>query len=265
MQTNSDSSKQIKKQGAFASMYRGLQIPIHAKLMLAFVLMIVSIGAIFLVIGVQLTGNRVVAEAQDKVRNDLNAARVIYVSQLQKISAVVCYTADRDLLREAVPAEDMDEVYEELIKVGNIAGLDMFGVTNKYGKVLLRVHNPTSKGDDLGHHGFIQSAMHSKGCVTSTILFSQYELEKESSTLAEQAHITLIDTPLARPLKETEVTSGMMLEVEIGIVIEEVPMALVLHDGVMVGTAVYFIQDHSLVFEGAIRIIGHGIKNLVPS
>jgi len=211
MQTNSDDSKQIKKQGVFASMYRGLQIPIHAKLMLAFVLVIVIIGTVFLVIGVQLTGNRVLVEAQDKVRNDLNAARVIYESQLQKISAVVCYTADRGLLREAVPTEDLDELYEELVKVGNIAGLDIFGVTNKYGKVLLRAHNPEFKGDDLGHHGFIKSAMNSNGCVTSTILFSQYELEKESSTLAEQARITLLDTPLARPIEKTEETSGMMM------------------------------------------------------
>lgn len=192
-------------------MYRGLQIPIHAKLMLAFVLMIVFIGTVFLVIGVRLTGNRVLIEAQDKVRNDLNAARVIYESQLQKISAVVCYTADRGILREAVPNENLDEVYEELVKVGNSAGLDIFGVTNKYGKVLLRAHNPTIKGDDLGHHGFIKSAMQSEVCAISTVLFSQYELEKESSALAEQAHITLIDTPLARPVSKTEETAGMMM------------------------------------------------------
>ena len=211
MTTNNNDSNQLKKQGIISSLFRGLQVPIHAKLMLAFVLVIVFLGTVFLVIGVQLTGNRVLVEAQDKVRNDLNAARVIYESQLQKISAVVCYTADRGILREAVSNENLDEIYEELVKVGNIAGLDILGVTNKYGKVLLRAHNPEIKGDDLGHHGFIESAMHTEGCVTSTVLFSQYELEKESSTLAEQAQITLIDTPLARPLEKTEETSGMMM------------------------------------------------------
>jgi len=211
MTTNHNDSNQVKKRGIFSSLFRRLQVPIHAKLMLAFVLVIVFLGTVFLVIGVQLTGNRVLVEAQDKVRNDLNAARVIYESQLQKISAVVCYTADRGILREAVPNENLDEIYEELVKVGNIAGLDILGVTNKYGKVLLRAHNPEIKGDDLGHHGFIESAMHTEGCVTSTVLFSQYELEKESSTLAEQAQITLIDTPLARPLEKTEETSGMMM------------------------------------------------------
>ena len=211
MTTNNNDSNQVIKRGIISSLFRGLQVPIHAKLMLAFVLVIVFIGTVFLVIGVQLTGNRVVAEAQDKVRNDLNAARVIYESQLDKINAVVCYTADRGFLRDAVPAEDMDEVYEDLLKVGTRSGLDIFGVTNKYGKVLLRTHNTDIKGDDLGHHGFIKSVLLSGDCITSTVLFSQYELNKESALLAEQAHITIIDTPLTRSIEDTEETSGMML------------------------------------------------------
>ena len=211
MQTKPDDSNQTKKQGIFSSLFRGIQAPIHAKLMLAFVLVIVIIGTVFLVIGVRLTGNRVLVEAQDKVRNDLNAARVIYESQLEQINAVVCYTADRGFLREAVPAEDMDEAYEELAKVGTIANLDILGITNKYGKVLLRVQNPEINGDDLGHHGFIKSVLDSESCVTSTVIFSQYELNKESALLAEQAHINLIDTPLARPIEKTEETAGMMM------------------------------------------------------
>ncbi|MCJ7716205.1 MAG: cache domain-containing protein [Anaerolineales bacterium] len=208
--TNNDSS-QVKKQGFILSLFRGIQVPIHAKLMLAFVLVIVIIGTVFLVIGVQLTGNRVATEAQDKVRNDLNAARVIYESQLDQINAVVCYTADRGFLREAVPVEDMEEAYEELSKVGTSAGLDIFGVTNKYGKVLLRTHNPEIKGDDLGHHEFIKSVLYSESCITSTVIFSQYELKKESAALADQAHITYIDTPLTRPVSESEQSSGMMM------------------------------------------------------
>ncbi len=186
-------------------------MPIHAKLMAAFVLMIVLVGVIFLVIGVQLTGNRVLIEAQDKVRNDLNAARVIYESRLQQIGSVVCYTADRNILQDAIIADDLDEALEELTKVSRTADLDIFGVTDKYGMVLLRVHNPEKTKDDLGHHDFIRSALNSESCVTSTVIFSQYELEKESHELAELAHIDFIDTPLARSVSATESRSGMML------------------------------------------------------
>jgi len=202
---------QNKRKGIFSSLFRDVAVPIHAKLMLSFVLVIVIIGSIFLVIGVQLTSNRVFAEAQDKVRNDLNAARAIYDSQRQQVGSVVCYTADRNILKEALFTGEMDSANEELTKVGAIAGLDIFGVTNKYGKVLLRTHNPDKYGDDLSHHAFIKSVLYSEGCVTSTVLFSEYELNKESPSLAEQAHIPLIDTALARPVTKTEETSGMVL------------------------------------------------------
>ena len=211
MQTNTDTSNQIKKPGILSSLFRGFPVPLHAKLMLAFVLMIVIIGSVFLVIGVRLTSNRVLEEAQDKVRNDLNAARVIYESQLQQIGAVVCYTSNRGFLRDVVPIGNLDDGAEELTRVGNTAGLDIFGVTDKYGKVLLRTHNPDQKGDDLSHHEFIKSVFLSEGCITTTNLFSQNELEKENPQLAEQAHITLIETPLAHPTSELEETTGMML------------------------------------------------------
>jgi len=200
-----------QKHRFFTTFYQGRTVPIHAKLMAAFVLMIVLVGVIFLVIGVQLTGNRVLIEAQDKVRNDLNAARVIYESRLQQIGSVVCYTAVRNLLQDAIIADDLDEALEELTKVSRTADLDIFGVTDKYGMVLLRVHNPQKTKDDLGHHDFIRSALNSESCVTSTVIFSQYELEKESHELAELAHIDFIDTPLARSVSSTESRSGMML------------------------------------------------------
>jgi len=200
-----------QKQGLFTAFYQGRTVPIHAKLMAAFVLMIVLVGVIFLVIGVQLTGNRVIIEAQDKVRNDLNAARVIYESQLQQIGSVVCYTADRNLLQNAIIANDLEEALEEMTKVSRTADLDIFGVTDKYGMVLLRVHNPQKVNDDLGHHDFIRSALQSETCISSTVIFSQYELEKESPELAELAHIEFIDTPLARSVSAIESRSGMML------------------------------------------------------
>ena len=200
-----------QKKGLFTTFYQGITVPIHAKLMAAFVLMIVLVGSVFLVIGVRLTSNRVLAEAQDKVRNDLNAARVIYESQLQHIGSVVCYTADRDLLENAIIAENIDDIYQELLNVSRTAGLDILGVTNKYGKVLIRTHNPEKRGDDLGHHDFIRTALNVEGCVTSTVVFSEYELEKESPQLAEQAQIDFIDTPLARPSSAVESTDGMLL------------------------------------------------------
>lgn len=200
-----------EKKGILAILFRGATVPIHAKILIAFVMLIILTGAVFLIIGVHITGDRLLAETQDKVRNDLNAARVIYDSQLQQISSVVCYTADRNLLREAIRTGEMTEALIELYSVSKSANLDIFGVTNKYGKVLLRTHNPENVGDDLTHHDFIRSAMQANSCISSTVIFSQYELEKESPELAEKAYFELVDTPLARPVDQSDVGSGMML------------------------------------------------------
>jgi len=48
-----------RKKGLISALFRGPSVPIHAKLMVAFVLVIVLIGTIFLIVGVQLTSNRV--------------------------------------------------------------------------------------------------------------------------------------------------------------------------------------------------------------
>ncbi len=192
-------------------MWRGLQVPIHVKLMLASVLMIVIIGVVFLVIGVQLIGNRVVAEAQDKVRNDLNTARVIYEAQLQQIDTVVSDEARHEFLMEAVTTQNVSSAFGELNNIANEAELDIFGVTNNYGKVLLRTHNPNATGDNLGHHEFIKSVLSTGDSVLGTVIFSGEDLDQESSSLAGQARFTLFDTPLARPVSETIETSGMML------------------------------------------------------
>jgi two-component system NtrC family sensor kinase len=197
--------------GFFSVIFRRVTVPIHAKLMVAFVLVIVLVGIVFLVIGVQLTSNRVLAEAQDKVRNDLNAARVIYESQLQNVSSAVCFTSDRKFLEDAIRDEDLESVLPELTDVKNNSGLDIFGITNKFGKVLLRVHNIDQFGDNLWQQDFIRSAFNNGSCVSSTTVFTQLELENESAALAEQAFLKLVDTPLARPVNRIEEGSGMVL------------------------------------------------------
>jgi two-component system NtrC family sensor kinase len=197
--------------GLFSVIFRRATVPIHAKMMVAFVLVIVLVGIVFLVIGVRLTSNRVLAEAQDKVRNDLNAARVIYESQLQNISSVVCYTSDRKFLEDAIIDEDLESALSELTDVKNNSGLDFFGITNRYGKVLLRVHNIEQYGDSLWHHDFVRSAINQGVCISSTVVFTQLELENESALLAEQAFLKLVDTPLARPVNRIEEGSGMVL------------------------------------------------------
>ena len=51
-----------------------IRVPIATKLVLSFLIIVVFISTIYMIVGIQLISNRIVSEAQDKVRHDLNAA-----------------------------------------------------------------------------------------------------------------------------------------------------------------------------------------------
>jgi two-component system NtrC family sensor kinase len=191
----------------------GVRIPIATKLILSFLVVIVFTSVVFIAAGVQLIGNRVVAEAQEKVRNDLNGAREIYQSQLGQVGSVVRFTADRFFLRDALLSGNLEEAASELVSVRLREGLDVFTVTDESGVVLLRSTNVELFGDDQSHNEIVRAALSRKGPVAGTTIVSAEDLQKESTDLAKQAYFEFIETPKARARDETEETSGMMLMV----------------------------------------------------
>jgi two-component system NtrC family sensor kinase len=209
------------------------RIPIAVKLILVFLLVIVITSVVFIVVGVQLIGNRVVSEAQDRVRNDLNAAREIYLSELIQINDVVRFTAGRFFLKDALLADDVEQATAELVKVKEREGLDLLTVTDKSGRVLLRTSNGNLFGDNQKHNELVQAALTEKKPVAATSLVTADDLRKESPLLAEKAYIKFIDTPKARPREETEETRGMMLMAAAPIFDYENNLVGVLYGGVL--------------------------------
>jgi two-component system NtrC family sensor kinase len=191
---------------------RNIKLPLATKLMGSFLLIIVLISAVFMFVGVRLISDRIVTEAQEKVRNDLNAAREIYLGQLTHINGVVRFTASRFFLRDALSSANLDSALVELVRIQQEEGLDILTVTDKYGYVLLRTSNLPQVGDNQGHDELLHSALLLEKAVASTTLVAAEDLYLESPHLADQAYIKFIDTPLARDRKETEETAGMMLK-----------------------------------------------------
>jgi two-component system NtrC family sensor kinase len=190
----------------------GVRIPIATKLILSFLLVIVIISVVFIVAGVQLIGNRIVSEAQEKVRYDLNAAQEMDSSKLGSINDVVRFTADRVLLMNALLSGDVKLASDELVKIKEREKLDLLTVTDKSGKVLLRTSNLNLVGDDQSQDELVREVLRRKEPVAATTILSAADLRKESPLLADQAYFKFIDTPMARVRKETEQTSGMLME-----------------------------------------------------
>ena len=188
-----------------------IRVPIATKLVLSFLIIVVFIITIYMIVGVQLISNRIVSEAQDKVRHDLNAARELYLSNLEQINSVVRTNANRFFLRDALLTGNFSEAYHELQQVRQGEGLDVLTLTDETGEVILRTSFFDNTGDNQADNELIKAVMEYNVPVSSTLLVSGEELNQESPLLANQAHISFIDTPLAREREETEETAGMML------------------------------------------------------
>lgn len=189
-----------------------VRIPIATKLILSFLLVILILSVVFIAVGVQLIGNRIVSEAQEKVRYDLNSADEMYSSKLTSINDVVRFTADRVLLMNALMSGDVKLVTDELVKIKQREKLDVLTVTDKNGKVLLRTSDLTAVGDDESHNQLVTQVLKNPTPVSATVVLTADELRRESPLLADLAYFKFIDTPMARPRPETEETSGMMME-----------------------------------------------------
>jgi len=210
-----------------------IRIPIATKLILSFLLIFIISSIGFMMFGVRLINDLVLTEAQDKVRNDLNAAREIYLGQLTHIDDIVRFTANRYFLRESFSTQDFDLAFTELARIKEEENLDVLAITDQYGYVLLRTCNPGFIGDNQGHDEIIQLALYSKESAAATVIVSGEDLYKETLILAEMAQIELIDTPLARPREETEVTDGMMLKAAAPIFDQDNNLLGVVYGGVL--------------------------------
>jgi len=211
----------------------GVRIPIATKLILSFLLIIALISSVFIVVGIRLIGDRIVAEAQEKVRYDLNAAREIYLNELGHVNDVVRFSVDRFFLINALISGNIELVTDELVKVKQREGLDILTITDQTGKVLLRTNNVDFSQDDQSDDELVSEVLHRGEPVSATSIVPDYELSRESPVLAEMACCEVVDTPLARVRDETEITDGMMLKAAAPIFDYENNLIGVLYGGVL--------------------------------
>jgi two-component system NtrC family sensor kinase len=212
----------------------GVRISLATKLILGFLLVIAIISAVFAVVGFQLIGDRVVDEAQEKVRTDLNAAREIYLSELDHIYDVVRFTADRNFLIEALLSREF-ETHEiiDLIQVKERERLDILTIADETGTVVYRTTNIDTSGDNQSENELVETVIHRRIPVSATTIYSADELMKESEDLADQAYFEFIDTPLARPRMETFETAGMMLMAAAPVFDESSKFVGIVYGGIM--------------------------------
>ncbi|MCA2000363.1 MAG: cache domain-containing protein [Chloroflexi bacterium] len=194
-----------------SALLQNIRLPIATKLILSFLFIIVFSSLIFTLLGAQIISNLIKAEAEERVRNDLNTARMIYTDALNNIQDKAEFTAVRTFLADILNGDVKQAYVDELRNFKVKEGLDILTITDNKGVVVLRINNPESFGDDQSRQTLVNAVLKTKQPVARTVILSANELERESRALAYRAYFEFVDTPLARPRPETEQTDGMAL------------------------------------------------------
>jgi two-component system NtrC family sensor kinase len=182
-----------------------------AKLMLAFLAMILLLSATFSGVAVFFIGNRVLAEAEHRVESDLNAAQEMYNAYSTRLFDLVRLSAGRSNLRNVLLDGQVQQAYGEVLSTMLDEDLDFLTLTDAQGTVLLRAGNVGVVGDSQAGDALVAAALRTGEAVVGTAVFTPARLTLEGPALASTARIDLVETRGARPLAETVETDGLVL------------------------------------------------------
>ncbi len=160
---------------------------------------------------VSIIKDRVVAEAQTRVRLDLNAARSTIEAKLSEIEIVLRLAASKEVVVDSCVNEDWSDesLRNRLEVIRTNLGLDFLTMVSADGRVVLRSSQPYATGDFKMGLSPVRRALDGE-TVTSIELFSSFEMDLEDPSLSERAFLVLEPTPYARPSARTEETRGML-------------------------------------------------------
>lgn len=188
-----------------------MRLSLKTRLVGNFVVVITICGAVAAVVGVRMIGEGIVRQAQDKVRLDLNSARVICRQTVDQVRDTVRYTAGRFFVRDALVAGDLSRLMSELERIRQNESLDVLTLADAEGIVFVRARNPEVRGDNLATSEVIRKALSGRCVVAATEIVPRDGLLKEGQDLAGRARLQFVPTPRAKKTDKTEKTSGMML------------------------------------------------------
>jgi two-component system NtrC family sensor kinase len=188
-----------------------MKISTKTKLALIFFTLACLIGVVTSLIVNSIVTSQIIAEAQERVKENLNTARYVYTSKIVEIDRLIRWTSVRHVLKKGLKEGNISPVQEELSKQMREEGLDFLTLVDKGGKVVYRFHNKAVSGDSLLGDFFVQKALE-KRALSGTQVLTGDQLVKEGESLTKKATIPSVPTPLEKERKITEETSGMVLK-----------------------------------------------------
>ncbi|MBW1997541.1 MAG: cache domain-containing protein [Deltaproteobacteria bacterium] len=188
-----------------------MKTTLKAQLIRRFVAVVCITGVVSSLVGTLLLNKWTVGQAEEHVKNSLNAAREILNSRLEIISTVIYLSSVANTLKEALSERDRQLLLKYLQHMRVKWDMDILTITDEDGTVLLRARNPNALGDSVASNRIIRRVLSTRKQVSSVEIVPYEELEREGKDIALRCQTKLVETPKAKPVKRPEVRSGMVL------------------------------------------------------
>ena len=125
-------TRSTKSPSKFDTLFkREFRLPLATRLTLSFLIIIIVSSSIFTLLGAQIISNLITSESEERVRNDLNTARMIYMDTLSHIQETAEFTAVRTFLEEILKGNIEQTYVDELRRFKVNEGLDALTIKSQ--------------------------------------------------------------------------------------------------------------------------------------
>jgi two-component system NtrC family sensor kinase len=195
---------------------------LQKRLVFGFLVATCLTGVVATLVGIHIISSSTMDEAQRKVEQDINTAKLVYEHNMERLAFQVRCIALRSPLEDAISSGDTSALKDlgQLIRTGtktqNAQGsdcicIDMLSLVNADGTVLFRPSNPTVRGDTMLWDPVVRKCLEKKTPLASTELISVERVRRENPNLSERLEIPIVKTPQSIEIHKKQLSEGMVL------------------------------------------------------
>ncbi len=222
---------------------------IRFKLVASMIAVSLLVGLISILVGGNLLYRSVLAEANNRIRQDLNVARVIYDDRADTIRLVLETMASTPTLAMMVGSATPVVVPPSIKILADRIRLDFLGITDARGRILHRTASAVPPGRPIADNPLVRRVLDDHKTVAGTAVLSSEQLNAENPALTARANTGLVigaGVPIFSNGKMTGVIyGGLLLNGDTSIVdkIGETVFKNETYKGCNVGTSTIFHND----------------------
>ena len=226
------------------------KLDLQTRLIVGFLIATCLTGFVAALVGIWTINKSTMDEVQNRVRQDINTAKLIYNHTLERIVSLIQFSAEGSDLYEALGdgkkqrLENLNGLIRHVPVIqtsGEHPFLDMLSVVDMNGKVLYRAANPKINGDDMLWDPVVRKCIETRAPQASTELIPIEKIIHENPSLAERVTIEIVKTPKSIEMEEKQLSEGMVMRAAYPIMDKKQKMLGVLIGGVLLS------RDSSIV------------------